>query len=239
MNRIEFMAELEKLLQDIAAEERDEALQYYRDYFEDAGIENEQHIIAELESPQKVARTIKEGTRGRSEENSEYRETGYTDTRFEEKEMPAKRDFDKRDFEKNTETSGEASNRQWSGNLVKVLLIIAIIFVGAPIVFPVVLAVVCVIFALLISGFALLGALVIAAIAVMLGGFVMAVGGIVELFSFPPAGLIVCGAGLIVFVLGLVATVLLIKLCIVVFPAMFRGIVNICRRPLHGKENGR
>ena len=38
MNRIEFIAELEKLLQNISAEERNEAVQYYRDYFEDAGI---------------------------------------------------------------------------------------------------------------------------------------------------------------------------------------------------------
>lgn len=61
MNRIEFLAELEKLLQDISAEERKEAVQYYKDYFEDAGLENEQHIIEELGSPKKVAETIKAG----------------------------------------------------------------------------------------------------------------------------------------------------------------------------------
>ena len=63
MNRIEFIAELERLLQDISAEERNEAVQYYRDYFEDAGMENEQHIIEELGSPKKVADTIKAGLR--------------------------------------------------------------------------------------------------------------------------------------------------------------------------------
>lgn len=36
-------------------------MNYYRDYFEDAGSEHEQEIIKELESPKKVAQTIKEG----------------------------------------------------------------------------------------------------------------------------------------------------------------------------------
>lgn len=88
MNRIEFIAELEKLLQDISAEERQEAIQYYKDYFEDAGLENEQHIIEELKSPEKVAQTIKAGLRSSDGESGEYRETGYTDTRFEERNVP-------------------------------------------------------------------------------------------------------------------------------------------------------
>ena len=74
MNRIEFIAELEKLLQNISAEERNEAVQYYREYFEDAGIENEQHIIEELGSPRKVAETIKAGLKGGDGESGEYRE---------------------------------------------------------------------------------------------------------------------------------------------------------------------
>lgn len=61
MNKEQFLKELEDLLQDIDAIEREEALNYYRDYFEDAGSEHEQEIIKELESPKKVAQTIKEG----------------------------------------------------------------------------------------------------------------------------------------------------------------------------------
>ena len=41
MNRSEFMAGLRKLLVSIPEDEREEALQYYEDYFEDAGPENE------------------------------------------------------------------------------------------------------------------------------------------------------------------------------------------------------
>ena len=59
MNRIEFMDQLKDLLREISAEEREEALQYYEDYFADAGEEHEAEVIRELGSPQKVAATIK------------------------------------------------------------------------------------------------------------------------------------------------------------------------------------
>ena len=57
MNRIEFMDQLKDLLREISAEEREEALQYYEDYFADAGEEHEAEVIRELGSPQKVAAT--------------------------------------------------------------------------------------------------------------------------------------------------------------------------------------
>ena len=60
MNREEFLKQLESLLTDLTYEEREEAMDYYRNYFEDAGEENEANVIAELESPQKVAQSIKE-----------------------------------------------------------------------------------------------------------------------------------------------------------------------------------
>ena len=39
MNRIGFMTQLAALLQDVPVEERREAMQYYNDYFDDAGAE--------------------------------------------------------------------------------------------------------------------------------------------------------------------------------------------------------
>ena len=61
MNRQEFLKQLEVLLSDISQAERDEALQYYNDYLDDAGIENEETAIRALGSPSQVAANIKEG----------------------------------------------------------------------------------------------------------------------------------------------------------------------------------
>ena len=59
MNKVEFMRQLEKLLQNISEQERQEALQYYGDYFDDAGPENEQAVLEALGNPARVAENIR------------------------------------------------------------------------------------------------------------------------------------------------------------------------------------
>ena len=61
MDKENFLLQLEKLLYNIPAEEREEALEYYRSYFEDAGEENEAMVLEELGSAQEIALSIKEG----------------------------------------------------------------------------------------------------------------------------------------------------------------------------------
>lgn len=58
MNKITFLQELEQYLQGISEEERKEAISYYENYFEDAGAENEEAVLAELGSPKEVASSI-------------------------------------------------------------------------------------------------------------------------------------------------------------------------------------
>ena len=79
MSRKEFLDELAFLLQDIPLVEQLEALQYYNDYFDDAGPEAEQDIIKELESPAKVAAMVKGGV---SEEDGEFTERGYSNPHY-------------------------------------------------------------------------------------------------------------------------------------------------------------
>ena len=61
MSRAEFMRRLAELLADVSPAEREEAIQYYNDYFDDAGTENEQSVIVSLGSPEELAKTIKAG----------------------------------------------------------------------------------------------------------------------------------------------------------------------------------
>ena len=61
MNRAEFMSRLTALLQDVPPAEREEAIQYYNDYFDDAGEGNEASVIASLGSPEEIAKSIKAG----------------------------------------------------------------------------------------------------------------------------------------------------------------------------------
>ena len=73
MNRVEFMETLSRLLQDIPEEDRIDALKYYNDYFDDAGSENEQNVIEELESPESgnVSASLKAQNASSGKDNSE------------------------------------------------------------------------------------------------------------------------------------------------------------------------
>lgn len=78
MNRTEYMRQLESLLQNISATEREEALQYYNEYFNDAGPENEQNVIEALGNPAKVAENIKKIFCGTGTERTATREQAQT-----------------------------------------------------------------------------------------------------------------------------------------------------------------
>lgn len=60
MTREEFLAKLEQALAALPYAERRDALNYYEEYFDSAGPENETQTIADLGSPEEVARSILE-----------------------------------------------------------------------------------------------------------------------------------------------------------------------------------
>lgn len=216
MNRKEFLAELDRLLSCLPEDERREAVQYYADYFADAGEENEASVIRELGSPEKVAETIKADYYGKAFDEDEFdeknhlRETGDADTR---------------------EGSGnENSDKPWTNRWVKIGLIILIIIA----VWPVAAGIVCTVIGILAAIVCFFASLVLASVCIMIAGGIVAVCGIAMLVM-PPAAFVLIGIGLLLFVLGMAATAATVKLCIIVYPAMIRGIVNLCRRPFYGK----
>lgn len=243
MNRIQFMSELAALLQDIPVVERQDAMKFYNDYFDDAGEENEQEVIAELESPAKVAATIKEDLGIKSEDTadgkySEYRETGYTDTRFEEKRMPAGREEQKQSGGYRASDNYRQAKEQEppkSSPVLKVILIIAIVLVGAPVILPVGFAVIAVVIAGIAAMIGLFIALVAMFIAFAVTGVVLFFAGIAALIPEIAVGLALIGTGLILGVLGVVGTIGSVKLCIVAIPGIFRGIVWLVRKPFEGR----
>ena len=84
MKKEAFLERLEALLQDIPEEEKRDAIDYYRDYLEEAGPEKEEEVLAEFQSPEHIAEVIR--TELQSEwSGGEFTDRGYNDSRFEEK----------------------------------------------------------------------------------------------------------------------------------------------------------
>lgn len=218
MSRIEFMSELAALLADLPIDDRNDALAYYNDYFDDAGVENEGVIIKELVSPAKVAKTIKSELGGTIEEVQESSDV-----------LPDK-------YAKMTANSSEEQQQQSQdmpkdkNNLLKIILIIAGVCILAPIILPIIAAVFITIVSLLFAVFMFFVSLVLAAVAVIICGISLIVVGILMVIPEIAAGLVCIGVGLLLTAAGLVATRYTVKLCTVVFPGMVRFTVDICRR---------
>lgn len=85
MNRDEYLRQLEQLLSDINEEDRNEALDYYKSYFDDAGIENEQQVIETLGTPYQLSQTIRDSLKGEFDENIEIGDDGIKSQKYEEK----------------------------------------------------------------------------------------------------------------------------------------------------------
>mgnify|MGYP003319232811 CR=1 FL=1 len=213
MERQQFMAELKQLLGDLPAEERDDALNYYEDYFNEAGPDNEQSLIMQLESPQKVAKNIKSGLAYADDENGEFSETGFSG-------------FYSKEKDEILNTMPDENNRGFGKNLgdknSNLLLIIIVCVFASPLIFSVFGAV----FGGLIG---ILGALFGIIAAVYGIGIGCTIGGLASfIFSFTlfakdfMGALIVNGAGLLLTGIGLGVLMLATKLLTKVIPAMAR-----------------
>lgn len=91
MRKDEFLKQLEYLLSDISEEERQEAIEFYRCYFEDAGEGSEERLISELGSPEKVAYMIRSGL-NQGDEEGVYTESGYRKGQWEQEHPLTKRE---------------------------------------------------------------------------------------------------------------------------------------------------
>ena len=228
MNRVEFMAELERLLADLPEDERQAAVQYYADYFADAGAENEAEVIRELGSPEKTAESIKADYYGRTFDESRFEHKDYMEKYGQQ--ASGQQTSGQQPVGTADSPAGE-QKKPWTSRGLKILLIVLI----AIVVWPVSLGLICAVLGILAAVVCLFAGLVIAAVCVMIAGGVTAVTGLLMSVAYPPAALMTTGIGLLLFVLGLIATVGTVKLCMIVYPAMLRGFVELCRRPIHGK----
>lgn len=249
MNRMDFLAELERLLAGMPEEERQAALQYYADYFEDAGAENEPQVISELGSPRKVAESIKADYYGTDFDEAAFDRKNYME-KYGQRSSAGSDGADgaaggstRGGTERNGQYAGTQENgphagtedaqsgKPWTSNGLKILLIILIVIVAGP----VALGIAGTLLGIVIAAVCFFAALVLAAVTLAAVGASVAAAGCALMFVVPPAALVVTGTGILVLVLGMMATAGTVKLCIVIYPAMLRGFVGLCRRPFYGK----
>lgn len=221
MNKEEFLGQLEQLLTGISEEEKADALAFYRSYFEDAGEENEASIIAELESPEKVAESIRKNLG--LEKNGGYYNS------FANRDAEYYRNLN------NTMQNIGAEKKENKGNWTG--LTIAILILTSPVWFALLMTIA----ALLLAAIAVLFGVAISIVAVMASlvfvGFVLCGIGFGMLFSGAVAvGIALIGSGLIVLALGLLSVVLVVWMFGVFLPWAVKGIVRLCKKPFKKRK---
>lgn len=218
MNRTRFMKELEQLLWDLPYNERREAIQYYNDYFDDAGPENEARVVKELESPEKVARTIREGM----SENGEYTEHGYEDDRFRQSQELS-------DFRKEPEAAGAPAPKV--PNLWKLLSVVLLCLILLPIVVPVFAALLGILLAVVLGIGALILGVVLAAVALPIAGIVLIGLAFYNLFFLPAVGITLGGIGCVLLAVGILLFLMAVWAGKRFLPFCIRSIVSVIRYP--------
>jgi len=249
MEKKEFIARLTELLQNLPEEERAEAVNYYEEYFADAGESREAETIAELGSPEQVAATIRENLYGREENGGVYTETGYHKSTA----RPIELELVPKESGKQTETGGETA-KQDTGEATKqqsffediptskqkknpVLTGIFIVLFAIPIGILFFVAV-SVAIALLSAVFGVVIAIAAVTVTLLITGVILAVVGIAHLASSLPSGLVLCGIGFLLFGIGVLCLMLSVWICGTLLPAAVKGIIRLCKGNAHrGKEN--
>lgn len=205
MNRNEYMAALRRALSVLPEEERASALRYYEEYFDDAGPENEQKVISDLGAPDKVAEQIL----------ADYRELTA---------VP----------HQSTDGVPGKSKRRRRGVppwLLLVLVLLAIP-VGVPLLGGLAIGAVGTVFGILIAAVAVVFAFVVVVpLGLLIAGIILC-GFSFALWGMPASAVTTLGCGLALFALGVLVTLLVIKLCTLFVPPLVRGLVAVIRWPL-------
>lgn len=223
MNRIEFMDQLDKLLSELPESERSEAMQYYNDYFDDAGPEHEQEILQELGTPERVAQIIKDGLFDKNSEKVEYTETGYHGATYEKVMEIADR---------KKKSGGQTDNQ--GDSVAKILLIIVLAIVALP----VVIGALGTLFGVLLAAAIVIGVFALLGVGFVIGGIVMFIYGIVKLFVIPLGAITLMGGGMVLAGLGILFGLAVAMVVTIVIPLIWKGIMYLVKWPERRRKGG-
>ncbi len=228
MNKEEFLRQLEQLLSGISAEERADAVAFYRNYFEDAGAENEQAVIEELESPQKAAESILKDF-GIDTSKKEADDSRYYNT------------FANRDAEYYRNVNSAVEQMNGKSGKKRDAGMTALIITVAVLTSPIWLTLLLVLASLVFAAVCVLFSLGITVVAVMasffLAGFILGGIGVAEIAGGAPAvGIGLTGAGLLLLAAGILALLLVILVCGRFLPWAVKGIWKLCKKPFEKRK---
>lgn len=207
MIRSEFMKKLEQFLAELSPQERQEAIDYYNSYMDDAGIGINDTVPESIGTPEEVAKELK-----RSILNPD------TDFIADEKiniNVPDK---------KNMYSNFNNKKKSMSGNEIALIVIIAIL--TSPIWITIVMAA----FSVVVGVVAVAFGLGVAFVSLIIAGVALVIAGFAVLLTETATAVGLMGAGFIVMSIGIVLSICVVN-CIAVFiPWVIKSISKLAKK---------
>ncbi len=170
MTRKEFLDDLNNRLKRLPEQERLDAIKFYEEYFDDAGVENEQKVIEELRSPAHIASKIL----------SEYAE----------KEASSIMQFGDKNHKKSDKKKRRKERKDYAKGGVRAVWFTILGIFAAPIAIPLAIA-----FSVLVVALCL--TLVCLILALLIGGSALLIAGFILLFIEPATAILLIGLTLV------------------------------------------
>lgn len=229
MNRIEFMSALDARLKALDEEDRNDALRYYDELFDEAGPLEEQKILDDLGDPQDIARQILADNGispdGRPEFMIDDVIRAGNGTNANNNNSSAYGTYKQKDLFTSIKESFMGLSRN-----TRIVVIVAILIVTSPV------------WGGILSGvlgfiFGLIGLILGLVIAFTAAGVGLIISGFVYLFRAPPLGLVILGIGLIVTALDILLIFPLVKWAFGLLVKFIRWVVDTIKSLVNKRAN--
>lgn len=242
MTKQEFLERLNQLLCDIPKTDRDEAILYYEEYFDEANIGDVDNVLERIDTPEKIAQAIREGLQ-ENQNGGEYTERGYYEDGMKvENELMRNGELsnervnqEKNDTDGYFKKKSKKFKEKVSLDKTTIILICVILVLTFPLWGGIAGGLLGIIAGIIGAIAGLLTGIAGAVIGVLAGvfaltfkflikGVVLIVTGILELTVVPTLGITSIGVGLVSFGIGMLCLMLMVWIWSTVLPACVHGI---------------
>lgn len=230
MTRKEYMEQLKKYLKRLPKEDYDNAIEYFSEYFDEAGPENEQQVMEELGQPKEAARelllnllqeSVEEKTAALPAAGSYYGESSHAHSRTDSGNLST------------TGYSTSAGKKRSPGKIILLAFLvicaspvsIALLFAGLAVLAAVVIVIAAVIFSMAVTG--------VSAIA---RGIVLTGCGMTLIARSLAASCMMVGSGFLMAGAGILVGVLTIYICKWCAMGIGRLVNRLVRKKVHKNE---
>ena len=207
MTRKEYMEQLRKYLKRLPKEDYENAIEYFSEYFDEAGPENEQQVMEELGEPKEAARELLLNLLQESVGD------GKDSTGEKETELPAEGFGNQRSAAGQNTAASTSDSTKKKRSPGKIILLAILVLCASPVSLALMFSALAVLFAVVVVIASVIFSLGVTSIATIAGGIMVAGFGATLILKSVAAACMIVGGGFLMAGAGILVGVLTIYIC--------------------------